>query len=123
VGDSLDIDTATADRVARSLGDAAEKLTDPSTVLATLAQRIATDATGRVPRATGTLAGSLSVSPGTVEGRPAQTLTWGVRYAPYVNFGTRHMRARPFATDALDATAADAEPLLRGWAETILNGV
>lgn len=58
-----------------------------------------------VPVDTGTLKGSLSSDLGDTSLR----MHWAAPYAGYVNFGTRHMEARPFASDAVDT----AEPGLQ----------
>lgn len=65
----------------------------------------------RTPRRTGYLANSVS--------RGAMWIAWGALYAAYVNFGTRYMAARPFATDAFNraipglmAALADLESFL-----------
>ena len=123
MGDGLSIDTGATDRVAAGLADAATRLADPADLLADIGSRVLTDATARAPRATGALAGSGAVAPGQLEGHPAALLTWGVRYALFVNFGTSRMPARPFATDALAAAAADADTLARTWAKHLLDGV
>lgn len=123
MSDTLTVDTGQADQLAASLVEAADRLADPDTLLADIAAQLAADASARAPRRTGALAGSGSITPGQVEGHPARLLTWGVRYALFVNFGTRYMRAQPFATDALDAAAGAAEPQLRAWAETIVDQV
>lgn len=119
MADSLSVDTGGTDRLAASLAGAATALRDASDLAATVAARVLSDATSRAPRGTGALAGSGRLT-GTDQ---AAVLTWGVRYALYVNFGTTTMRARPFATDALDAAAADADPLLAQWAGTILDHI
>jgi HK97 gp10 family phage protein len=110
-------------RLVASLEAAATSLADPADLLKQISARVATEATSRAPRRTGALAGSLSVAGTMVAGRPTAELTWGVRYAAFVNYGTRYMRAQPFATDALAAAAADAEPLAVAWAEEIVAGV
>ena len=121
MSDGLTVDTGGTGRLAASLGDAAAALADPAPLCDQVAQRVASDAAGSTPRATGALANSLRVTGGTREGKPAAVLTWGVRYAVFVNFGTRYMRARPFATDAL--AAVDAESLTLDWAESITTKV
>jgi hypothetical protein len=123
VADGLTVDPGATDQVAAALGGAAAALSDPSGLLADIAARVAADAGTRTPRRTGALAGSLSVGRATIDGRPAAQLTWGVRYALFVNFGTNRMPARPFATDALTAAAADTEKLAATWADTILGKV
>lgn len=123
MSDSVIVDTGATAQVAAGLSDAARLLADPSGLLADIAARVATDASSRAPRRTGALAGSVSAAGSTVDGRPAAVLTWGVRYAAYVNFGTSRMPARPFATDALAAATADAGTLAADWADTILGKV
>lgn len=120
---SLTVDTGATDQVAAALADAAGKLADPGDLLAGITQRVGADASTRVPRRTGTLAGSLTGGRTTLDGRPAVTLTWGVRYAAFVNFGTNRMPARPFATDALAAAAADADRALADWAGAIIDHI
>jgi HK97 gp10 family phage protein len=120
VGGSLTIDTGTTERVAAALTHAADQLGDPSDLLAGIAQQLGSDASSRAPRATGAMAGSMSAGRTTLEGRPAVTLTWGVRYAAFVNFGTDRMPARPFATDALEAAAATADQAMADWAGAII---
>lgn len=119
----ITVDTAGADRLAASLAAAADALEDPAPVLATVGNQVVTGAAARAPRRTGALAGSGSADPVTLDGRPAQLLTWGVRYAVYVNFGTATMTARPFASDALEAAARDAGTELATWAEQAIAQV
>lgn len=120
---SVSVDTGAATTVAAALDHAATLLDDPTGLITDITSRVASDATARTPRRTGVLAGSLALDRATIDGHPAATLTWGVRYAPYVNFGTQHMRAQPFATDALTAAAADADQIAATWATTILDGI
>jgi len=123
VSDSVTVDTGATDQVAAALSHAAGRLADPGDLLADIAARVGPDATARAPRATGAMAGSLSTAGTTLDGRPAVVLTWGVRYAAFVNFGTDRMRARPFATDALAAAAADADKLAADWAAAIIDDI
>lgn len=60
--------------------------------------KVLEEADPRTPRDTGNLAGGALVrfSPGAQDG----TVYWPAPYSAYVNFGTRHMAPRPFATDA-----------------------
>ena len=120
---AVTVDTGATDQVAAAISAAAVAFADPSDLLREVAQRVASDAASRAPRATGALAGSMTAAGATVNGLPTATLTWGVRYAAFVNFGTDRMPARPFATDALTAAAADAEPLLADWAGRIIDGI
>jgi HK97 gp10 family phage protein len=65
-------------------------------------------ARGRAPRRTGALAGSISAGPvtGTVASVKAT-----VRYGGPVHWGTRHMAAQPFLSDAATATEGAWLPL------------
>jgi HK97 gp10 family phage protein len=117
------VDSGGADTLARTLADASEALADPGPLVADLAAQTAAMASANTPRATGALANSGRVAAGTIGGHPAQLITWGVRYAVFVNFGTRHMPARPFATDALAAVRQSAEPALRTWADKALDQI
>jgi HK97 gp10 family phage protein len=123
VSDGITVDPGATDQVAAALSVAAASLADPSDLLADIAARVGAEATSRAPRKTGAMAGSMSAGRVTIDGLPAVELTWGVRYAAFVNFGTGRMAARPFATDALAAAAADTEALAATWADTILSGV
>lgn len=51
-------------------------------------------ASARTPRRTGYLANARSRGKGWIQ--------WDALYAAFVNFGTRYMAARPFATDAFN---------------------
>ena len=67
------------------------------------------------PRRSGRLAGSVKVR---VEGDQG-LITWGVGYAVYVNYGTRTMRAQPFATDAIAAAEGATEDVFHDWLVSI----
>lgn len=121
MGSGFSVDTGATDKVAAAFTDAAAQLADPAPVLADVASQVARYAAPRTPRRTGALANSFTTDRATVDGHPAVALTWGVRYAPYVNFGTRTQRAQPFATDALTAAAADADRTLTDWATHLLD--
>ena len=121
--DGLTIDTGATTQLAAGFSAAAAKLGDPADLLREIAARVGADASTRAPRATGAMAGSMTAHGATVDGLPAVELTWGARYAAYVNFGTSRMAARPFATDALAAAAGDAAPLMAQWADTIINTI
>ena len=121
--DSLTIDTGATAKVAAGLLEVADTLSDPSGLITDVANTVGRVAQGRVPRATGALANSFGLDRGIVEGNPAAVLTWGARYAVYVNFGTRHMPARPFATDALEVATKDADRMLTAWAEQTIGGI
>lgn len=120
MSDGLTTDTAAVTQLAARMSALGDRLADPSDLLTDVGGMVARDANQSTPRATGALARSLRLTQGTIDGHPAQLLTWGVRYAVFVNFGTRYMPARPFATDALAAVTIKAEPALKAWAETQL---
>jgi HK97 gp10 family phage protein len=97
----------------------ADALADPSAVLASTSAEVARLAGPRTPRRTGALAASVSVR---ADGPSRATVRWGVPYAVFVNFGTRVMRPRPFATDALAAAEPVLQRLAGQWAADILEG-
>lgn len=83
------------------LEDAASDLARlEDTAGAEAAELLAARALSRTPRRSGRLAGTVrAAAPGTVTaGGPAAP------YAPYVHYGTRYMRGRPFLTETLDDT-------------------
>lgn len=121
MADTISIDTAPLTGLATDLATTGTRLQDAE-FLAAAGAEVARLASGRTPRATGKLAGSLQVRVGTDKGSDAAMVRWGVGYAVYVNFGTRRMRARPFATDALQAAETKVEDLARSWATDVLEG-
>src|SRR5262245_54681212 len=123
VADGLTVDPGAADRLGASLTRAADALEDPSGLTDRIARQVASDAGARTPRRTGALAGSLTVRGATIEANPATVLTWGARYGVFVNFGTRYMRAQPFATDALATATSTADTELATWAGTIIDRI
>ena len=89
---------ALVDRLARA-HDGILDLSEPN---AQAARLVAGDADARVPKATGALAASRTISvSGTGWG-----IGYGRPYAALVHWGTRYMRARPWLIQA----ARDAEP-------------
>lgn len=114
----FDIDTAPVDRLAGRLAGVADDLADTDQLLSRAGAEVARIAGPRTPRRSGRLASSLAVS---VDG-DAAGVRWGVGHAVYVNFGTRTMRAQPFATDALKAAETTIERLTREWAADALLG-
>jgi len=116
---SFTIDTGPVGDAAAALAGMADQLGDPSEPLRTTADEVTRLAGGRTPRSTGRLAASVSVA---VDGPLSARVRWGVGYAVYVNFGTRRMPARPFATDALAAAAPALETQAAQWADDILSG-
>lgn len=95
------VDLVGADRLRKDLKQAAAKLDDLSVPDAAAARVIAAQAARRAPRRTGALA--RSIRPAAARTGPQVTAT--VSYAPFVEYGTRHMAARPFLYPA----AADTE--------------
>ena len=96
-----------------SLDAAADELRDPTDLHKTAAGEV--DRLAAPPRRTGRLIASQT---STVEDG-AGIVRWGVGYAVYVNFGTRRMRAQPFATGAL----ARAEESITRAALAYVTGV
>jgi phage gpG-like protein len=82
----------------------------------TAAEQVATIVRGRVPRRTGTLAGSVEAEPTDKGARVAMGA--GVPYAGWIEFGGT--RGRPYIASGryLTPTALDAEPLLQRAGET-----
>jgi HK97 gp10 family phage protein len=99
---SMDAEVTGAAVFATSLASAVASLADLRDAGTAAGAVIVKGAGARTPRRTGRLAASARIA------TDAQTLTvsWGAPYAAYVNFGTRYMRARPFATDALEDAEA-----------------
>ena len=106
-----------ATALAASLDGAADKLADTGPLLAAAAQEVARLAGPATPRRTGRLASSVQV----VTETDRAGVRWGVGYAVYVNFGTRRMRAQPFATDALQAAETTIEQSALLWADTAVT--
>jgi HK97 gp10 family phage protein len=105
---TAEVDTT---RYVAALGDTVAALKTPRKPLDAAAAAVAQLAGPRTPRRTGRLAGSVSVR---VEGDRGLAV-WGVGYAVYVNYGTRTMRAQPFATDAIDAAEGAVEGVFHDW--------
>jgi len=116
---TITADTSPVATLATGLEAAAAALEDPSSVLKRAGEEVVRIAGPRPPRRTGRLAASVQV---TTDAEGAG-IRWGVPYARHVNFGTRTMRAQPFATDALAATATVLADLAATWATDILETV
>ena len=104
--------SASLDAAAASLSD----LTDPGRAAGAVVVKGAQAAT---PRRTGRLAGSARIT----ADRDTVAVVWGATYAAYVNFGTRVMRARPFATDALEAATDEIIRIYAGAVTDALDTV
>lgn len=113
MGAELDGQSDLDSRLAR----ARDGILDLSEVNHQLAQLVDTQATKLVPRASGGLADSDSVTV-TRDG-------WGIAYSkPYsvpVHWGTRYMRARPWLVDASKATEDSQLDLLTGHVQKLLD--
>ena len=71
--------------------------------LAKLGVRVTTRAKQLAPVDTGRLRSSIAMEIGTDNGDVVVRVGTNVHYAPYLEFGTRRMTARPFMRPALDA--------------------
>lgn len=89
-----------AERCQATLGLAAERLDHLDHAAASSSRVVAAAGAMKAPRRTGRLAMSVRAAP---DGGTAIAQT-SLVYAPYVHWGTRHMRARPFLTDAARQT-------------------
>lgn len=89
-----------ADRLAATLSVAAADLGNLDHAAAATSRVVATAGRYNAPRRTGVLAASVRAMP---EGGTGAVGT-SVRYAPFVHYGTRYMRARPFLTNATRQT-------------------
>lgn len=89
-----------ADRAARSLRAAGRSVDNLGAAASTASRIIASGARARAPRRTGALAASIRAAP---EGGTARTVA-SIRYAGFVHYGARGRPARPFLTDAAEAT-------------------
>lgn len=98
---AVDVQVDGANRLASTLRSASRRLADVSSPARSAAQVIGAAARARTPVRTGLLRASITVRSET-DGASVGT---SVRYAPYVNFGTRYVRARPFLTDAAERGA------------------
>lgn len=87
-----------ADRLASTLHAAAREIGASNTAARVAAEAIGTTARARAPRRTGRLRASITVRS---EAMGASVGT-SLRYAPFVNYGTRHVAARPFLTGATE---------------------
>lgn len=99
-----------ADRVDVHPGPLNHLLTSPTggiaTALLRTGIRVQTEARRRCPVDTGRLRSSIGVTLTAAPAGFAVTVGTNVAYARYVHDGTRHMRARPFLTDALTSVLA-----------------
>lgn len=98
----VDVETDGLPELVGRLSRARDGILDLSEPNAQAARLVAAQADGAVPKATGELAASRTV---TVTGT-GWGIGYGKPYAPFVHWGTRRMRARPWLTDA----ARDTEP-------------
>lgn len=69
--------------------------------LARLGQEVVNIAKFLVPVDTGRLRSSITFQMSTLDSRPAVEVGTNVEYAPFVEFGTRYMRAQPYLIPAL----------------------
>lgn len=95
-----------AERCSATLKAAGERLAHLDAAAAGTSRVVAAAGAMRAPKRTGLLA--MSVRPMSDSGTAAAGTS--LRYAPFVHWGTRHMRARPFLTDA----ARQTEPVWLG---------
>jgi len=101
----IQVEVQGAQQLERTLHSAATQLLDQSAPNRVAGQQLVATAMGRAPRRTGRLAGSIVVL-GTdrVQVQVGST----VRYAGFVNYGSRHNRPTYFLTGALDSLTTDA---------------
>jgi HK97 gp10 family phage protein len=104
--------TASLEGAAASLADLSEAGTAAGAV-------IVKTAAARTPRRTGRLAASAHI---TAEADVVR-IAWGEPYGVFVNFGTRYMRARPFATDALEDAEAQVGAIYTTAVDQALEAV
>lgn len=102
-----------ADRCAATLRAAGASLGRTGPPARVAAEGIGRQARARAPRRTGRLASSITVA----SEADGATVGTSLRYAPYVNFGTRYVAARPFLT----AAAERGEPLALAAYEKSVN--
>lgn len=108
-----------AERCQATVLAAAEQLDHLGRAAASSSQVVAASGGAKAPRRTGTLAMSVHAMP---QGGTAAAGTT-VRYAPYVHWGTRYMRARPFLTDAARQTQPVWESIYAADADRALGTV
>lgn len=89
-----------AERCAATLSRAGDRLAHQERAAAGTSRVVAAAGRAGAPRRSGTLAMSVRAAP---QGGTGVAMT-SLRYAPYVHWGTRYMRARPFLTDAARQT-------------------
>lgn len=104
----------------RSLHAAARKLLNQTEPNRVAGQQLVTTAMGRAPRRTGRLAGSITTL--RADGVTVQVGST-VRYASYVNYGSRHNRPTYFLTGALDSLTTDAYAAYADQCLAIVKGV
>lgn len=102
-----------AQRAYRGIADDAKDMTEPHRRIAAAG---ADAARARAPVASGRLAGSIA---GVATERDA-TLTIGVAYWPFQEFGTRYVQAQRFGRAGMDAMAAAAPEAYQGRMSTII---
>ena len=100
------------DTLSRSLDAAGRELKTMPEANATAGEIIASAARTRAPRRTGALAASVAAEPE----RDGVAIVAGERYAPFVEYGTRTMRAEPYIRPAVAETQEK-------WLETYATGI
>lgn len=84
-----------------------------------VAKAMVKEAKERAPKRTGKLADSIDMVATDSQDTMEVEVVVGAEYAPDVEYGTRHMAARPFLTPAADAVAPKLEQELEGLEEVL----
>lgn len=101
----MTVEVKGAQELARTLHSAANQLLNQTEPNLAAGQELMRTAMGRAPRRTGRLAGSITTLRAD---RVTVQVGSTVRYASYVNYGSRHNRPTYFLTGALDSLTTDA---------------
>lgn len=104
MADGVRVNVQGATTLGRTLGTASRQLADQRQPNTEAGRWLARNATGRAPRRTGRLAGSLT--PTQVD-RTGVSVSSSVRYASFQEYGTRRNRAHYFLTGALADLTTD----------------
>src|SRR5687768_16628959 len=105
----------TPQQLQQRLKQAAQEISKPKAILQKVTLIVEGRAKRGAPVKTGTLRRSITSRVETTRGYVGSNL----EYAPFVEYGTRHMAAQPFLEPAIDDSRADIEGALKEFGEAV----